>query len=381
MRRRTNSSGWPSCSARNTSDPMAERIVVGMSGGVDSSVAAALLVAQGCDVVGVTMRVWPWQEAAEPTRRFGSCCGTEAVEDARQVARALGIPYYLLNLEAEFNQKVIGRFVAEYGSGRTPVPCVSCNSNLKFGSLLGRARAWDAVAVATGHYARVERDRVTGRYLLLRAKDMRKDQTDFLWPLTQEQLGAARFPVGELTKDEVRARARRLGLVTADKPESQDLCFVPDDDYRGFLRRREPGMFRSGPVVDLQGKVLGTHGGVAGYTIGQKKGLHLALGRSLYVVDLDAERDTVVVGDAVDLERDRLVARSVNFIACAPPREPMRVEAKIRHNHVPALATLRVVDADTAEVVFDEPQRAITPGQSVVWYRGECVVGGGVISR
>src|SRR5881296_3424467 len=196
MRRRTNSSGWPSCSARNTSDPMAERIVVGMSGGVDSSVAAALLVAQGCDVVGVTMRVWPWQEAAEPTRRFGSCCGTEAVEDARQVARALGIPYYLLNLEAEFNQKVIGGFVAEYGSGRTPVPCVSCNSNLKFGSLLGRARAWDAVAVATGHYARVERDRATGRYLLLRAKDLRKDQTDFLWPLTQEQLGAARFPVG-----------------------------------------------------------------------------------------------------------------------------------------------------------------------------------------
>src|SRR5712691_6593052 len=341
---------------------MAERIVVGMSGGVDSSVAAALLVHQGCDVVGVTMRVWPWQEEAEPTRRFGNCCGTEAVEDARQVARALGIPYYLLNLEAEFNQKVIGRFVAEYGSGRTPVPCVSCNSNLKFGSLLGRARAWDAVAVATGHYARVERDRATGRYLLLRAKDTRKDQTDFLWPLTQEQLAAARFPVGELTKDEVREQARRLGLVTADKPESQDLCFVPDDDYRGFLRRREPGMFRSGPIVDLQGKVLGTHGGVAGYTIGQKKGLRLALGRSLYVVDLDAERDTVVVGDAVDLERDRLVARSVNFIACAPQREPMRVEAKIRHNHVPALATLRVVDADTAEVVFDEPPRAISPG-------------------
>src|SRR6266540_973803 len=217
MRRRTSSSGWPNCSARNTSDPMAERIVVGM-----------------------TMRVWPWQEAAEPTRRFGSCCGTEAVEDARQVARALGIPYYLLNLEAEFNQKVIGRFVAEYGSGRTPVPCVSCNSNLKFGSLLGRARAWDAVAVATGHYARVERDRATGRYLLLRAKDTRKDQTDFLWPLTQEQLGAARFPVGELTKDEVREQARRLGLVTADKTESQNLCFVPDDDYRGFLRRRAP---------------------------------------------------------------------------------------------------------------------------------------------
>src|SRR5437899_9942935 len=322
---------------------MAERIVVGMSGGVDSSVAAALLVEQGCDVVGVTMRVWPRRETEEPTKRFGSCCGTEAVEDARQVARALGIPHYLLSMDEEFNQKVIGEFVESYGRGRTPIPCLSCNSNLKFGSLLGRARAWDAVAVATGHYARIGRDRATGRHLLLRARDARKDQTDFLWPLTQEQLAAARFPVGELTKDEVRDHARRLGLVTADKPESQEICFVPDDDYRGFLRRREPGMFRSGPIVDLQGKVLGTHGGVAGYTIGQRKGLHLALGRSLYVVDLDAERDTVVVGDAVDLERDRLVARSVNFIACAPPREPMRVEAKIRHNHVPALATLRVV--------------------------------------
>src|SRR5438876_3755190 len=360
---------------------MTERIVVGMSGGVDSSVAAALLVEQGYDVVGITMRVEPRLAMAEPVKRFGNCCGTEAVEDARAVARALGIRYYLLSMEEEFNQKVISSFIDEYAAGRTPVPCVACNSNLKFGSLLGRARAWDAAAVATGHYARVERDPTTGRYLLLRAKDVRKDQTDFLWPLTQAQLGAARFPVGELTKDEVREHARRLGLVPADKPESQDICFLPDDDYRGFLRRREPGMFRSGPIVDLQGKVLGTHGGVAGYTIGQKKGLHLALGRSLYVVDLKAERDTVVVGDAVDLGRDRLVARSVNFIAYAPQGEPMRVEAKIRHNHVPALATLRVVDADTAEVVFDEPQRAITPGQSVVWYRGECVVGGGVISR
>ncbi len=360
---------------------MAERIVVGMSGGVDSSVAAALLVAQGCDVVGVTMRVWPWQEAAEPTRRFGSCCGTEAVEDARQVARALGIPYYLLNLEAEFNQKVIGGFVAEYGSGRTPVPCVSCNSNLKFGSLLGRARAWDAVAVATGHYARVERDRVTGRYLLLRAKDTRKDQTDFLWPLTQEQLGAARFPVGELTKDEVREQARRLGLVTADKPESQDLCFVPDDDYRGFLRRRAPEMFRPGAIVDGRGTTLGGHGGLPGFTVGQKRGLGLATGRPLYVVDLDPEGNTVSVGEAADLERGRLVATAVNFIACEPPRSPLRVEAKIRHSHRPAAASVRALEGDRAEVIFDAPQRAISPGQSVVFYSGDVVVGGGVIAR
>jgi tRNA-uridine 2-sulfurtransferase len=360
---------------------MADRIVVGMSGGVDSSVAAALLVEQGCDVVGITMRVWPRQEADEPTTRFGSCCGTEAVEDARQVARTLGIPHYLLSMDEEFNQKVIDQFVDSYGKGQTPIPCLSCNSNLKFGSLLGRARAWDAAAVATGHYARVERDRVTGRHLLLRPKDLRKDQTDFLWPLTQAQLGAARFPIGELTKDEVRARARRLALVTADKPESQDICFVPDDDYRGFLRRRAPEVFRPGAVVDRLGTTLGTHGGIAGFTVGQKRGLGLAAGRPLYVIDLDPERNTVTVGGAAELERDRLVATAVNFIACAPPTSPLRVAAKIRHSHQPAPATVRALEGNAAEVVFDTPQRAVSPGQSVVFYDGDVVVGGGVISR
>jgi len=360
---------------------MAERIVVGMSGGVDSSVAAALLVEQGSDVVGITMRVWPRQEAEAPTKRFGSCCGTEAVEDARQVARALGIPHYLLSMDDEFNQKVIGQFVESYGKGLTPVPCLSCNSNLKFGSLLGRARAWDAVAVATGHYARIARDRATGRHLLLRARDLRKDQTDFLWPLTQAQLSAARFPVGELTKDQVRAQARRLGLVTADKPESQDICFVPDDDYRGFLHRRAPEVFRPGAVVDGLGNTLGAHQGIAGFTVGQKRGLGLTTGRPLYVVDLDPERDTITVGDAAALERGRLVATAVNFIACAPPSGPLRVAAKIRHSHQPAPATVRALDGDRAEVVFDAPQRAVSPGQSVVFYDGEVVVGGGVIAR
>jgi tRNA-uridine 2-sulfurtransferase len=360
---------------------MAERIVVGMSGGVDSSVTAALLVEQGCDVVGITMRVWPRQETEEPAKRFGSCCGTEAVEDARQVARALGIPHYLLSMDEEFNQKVIRQFVDEYGKGRTPIPCVSCNSNLKFGSLLDRARAWDAAAVATGHYARIERDRATGRHLLLRARDARKDQTDFLWPLTQAQLGAARFPIGELTKDEVRTRARGLGLVTADKPESQDICFVPDDDYRGFLRRRAPEVFRPGAIVDRLGNTLGAHEGIAGFTVGQKRGLGLATGRALYVVDLDPARDAVTVGEAADLDCDRLVATSVNFIACAPPIAPLRVAAKIRHSHRPAAATVRALDGSRAEVVFDAPQRAVSPGQSVVFYDGDVVVGGGVISR
>ena len=358
-----------------------ERVVVGMSGGVDSSVAAALLVEGGYDVVGVTLRVWPWRAEADPVKRFGSCCSVESLDDARQVARTLGIPHYLLNSEAEFARAVIDPFVAAYAAGTTPVPCVACNRDLKFGSLLARAPAWDASAVATGHYARVTRDDETGRYLLWRGRDPQKDQSDFLWPLTQEQLAAARFPVGDLSKADVREHARRLRLVTADKPESQEICFIPDDDYRGFLRRRDPAMFRPGPIVDTRGRRLGTHGGLPAYTIGQRKGLGLSTGRPLHVVDLDADTNTLTVGEPADLQRPRLLARDVNFIACDPPREPMRIAARIRHNHTPAPATVRALDHGRAEVVFDTPQRAVTPGQSVVWYRGDCVVGGGVIAR
>jgi tRNA-uridine 2-sulfurtransferase len=235
--------------------------------------------------------------------------------------------------------------------------------------------------VATGHYARITHDPATGRFVLLRAVDPRKDQSDFLWPLTQAQLAAARFPVGHLTKDEVRAHARRLGLVTADKPESQEICFIPDDDYRGFLQRRDPGVFRPGRIVDTAGVVRGRHGGIANFTIGQRRGLGLASDAARYVVDLDPETDTVVVGGLDDLERDRLVATGVNFIAGEPPAAPIRVEARIRHRHVPAPATLTAGEDGTATVAFDEPQRAITPGQSVVWYRGEVVIGGGVIAR
>jgi tRNA-specific 2-thiouridylase len=360
---------------------MGERIVVGMSGGVDSSVAAALLVERGHDVVGVTLRVWPWKEPDDPAARFGSCCSFEATDGARQVARRLGIPHYLLNAEEEFGRLVIGPFADAYRRGRTPVPCVSCNKDLKFGSLLGRARAWDAAAVATGHYARITRDPATGRHLLWRGRDRRKDQSDFLWPLNQEQLAAARFPVGDLTKDEVRARARRLDLATAEAPESQELCFVPEGDYRGFLRRREPSVVSPGPIVDGDGLQIGTHSGVANFTVGQRKGLGLAGRAPLYVVDIEPETRTVRVGPARSLERVRLLASEVNFISCDPPGAPMAVEAKIRHNHEPAPATVRMVGSAVAEVVFREPQRAITPGQSVVWYRGECVVGGGVIMR
>lgn len=350
-----------------------------MSGGVDSSVAAALLVEAGHAAVGITMRVWG--RGAEAASRFGSCCGSEAVDDARRVAEHLGIPYYLLDMAQEFDRAVIAPFSESYARGRTPVPCVACNTDLKFGSLLTRARAWDAAAVATGHYARVERDAASGRFTLRRARDRRKDQSDFLWPLTQTQLAAARFPVGELTKDEVREHARRLGLVTADKPDSQEICFVPDGDYRGFLRRRDAAVFRPGAIVDLEGRALGRHGGVAGFTIGQRRGLGLATSRPLYVIDLDPESDRVTVGEAADLEQDRLVASRVNFIAGEAPAGPLRVSARIRHNHEPALATLQALDGGRALVVFDEPQRAITPGQSCVWYDGDRVVGGGVIER
>jgi tRNA-uridine 2-sulfurtransferase len=360
---------------------MASRVVVGMSGGVDSSVAAALLVERGVEVVGVTMRVWSDAASAGAVERFGGCCGGEAVDDARRVARTLGIPYYVLNMEAEFTHAVVDRFADAYRAGRTPVPCVACNTDLKFGSLLSRARAWDADAVATGHYARVTRDAVTGRHLLWRGKDPRKDQSDFLWPLTQPQLAAARFPIGDLDKSEVREHARRLGLLTADKPESQEICFVPDDDYRGFLRRRDPSLFRPGPIVDADGAVRGAHAGVAAYTIGQRKGLGITAATPLYVVDIDAEANRLTVGTSTALERDRLVATDVNFIACEPPREPMRVHARIRHSHRPAAATVQVRADGAADVVFAEPQRAITPGQSVVWYRDDLVIGGGVITR
>jgi tRNA-specific 2-thiouridylase len=361
---------------------MGARVVVGMSGGVDSSVAAALLVEQGEEVVGVTLRVWPWREAPAAPERFGSCCSPQTVDDARQVARRLGIPYYLLNTEREFDRTVIQNFADEYRAGRTPVPCVVCNQALKFGSLLARARAWEAVAVATGHYARVERDGATGRWLLYRGRDERKDQSDFLWPLTQAQLARARFPVGGLLKEEVRARARALGLPVADKPESMEVCFIPDDDYRGFLRGRIPEAFRPGPILDRRGRALGEHRGLAAYTVGQRRGLGVTAKRPLYVLALDPERNAVVVGEAEELDSGRLVAGAVNFIPFDWPRGEVRVRARIRHGHPGAAAVVRAAgspDERRVEVLFDAPQRAVTPGQSVVFYQDDLVVGGGII--
>jgi tRNA-uridine 2-sulfurtransferase len=359
---------------------MAERIVVGMSGGVDSSVAAALLVEQGLDVIGITLRVWPWREPEEATRKFGSCCSPESVGDARAVARRLGIPYYLLNSEREFERAVIEPFARAYAAGRTPVPCVACNREVKFGSLLQRARAWDAGAVATGHYARITRDDDSQRFLLWRGRDARKDQSDFLWPLTQPQLEAARFPVGHLTKAAVRDRARALGLVTADKPESQEICFIPDDDYRGFLRRRMPDAFGPGPIVDGKGTVLGRHAGLVNYTVGQRRGLGLTAGRPLYVTALDPSRNAVVVGEEDEVEVDVILAEQANFISIPALQGRLAVEAKIRHTHEPAAATIEPTEDGLVRVRFERAQRAPAPGQSVVFYRGDLVVGGGVIA-
>lgn len=365
---------------------MAERVVVGMSGGVDSSVAAALLVEQGVEVVGVTLRVWPWQEAEGAAARFDSCCAPGAVDDARQVARRLGIPYYLLNTEGEFERTVIADFAREYAAGRTPVPCVVCNRDVKFGSLRARARAWGAAAVATGHYARITQERPSGRYLLWRGRDRRRDQSDFLWPLSQEQLAGARFPVGHLTKEEVREHARRLGLPNADREESQEICFIPDQDYRGFLRRRAPEAFVPGPILDSGGRRLGTHSGLPGFTVGQRRGLGVTGSRPLYVTALDPERNAVIVGGRDDMDTTRFLVEDVNLIALERLSMALRAQVKIRHNHIPVAATVRPMPGEPpegqwAEVEFDEPQRAVTPGQSAVFYEGDLVLGGGLISR
>ncbi len=354
-------------------------IIVGLSGGVDSSVAAALLRAAGHEVVGVTLRTAPWEEPAEASARFGSCCSPGTAARARQVARRLDIPYYLLNHEREFADRVIADFTREYGAGRTPSPCVVCNREVKFGTLLQRALAWDAEAVATGHYARVAPDPRTGRVLLLTARDAAKDQSYFLWPLSQAQLARARFPLGGLGKPEVRARARALGLPTAATPESQELCFV-SGDYREFLRARAPAAFRPGPILDETGRTLGEHAGLGGYTVGQRRGLGRLGPAPAFVVGLDPLRNAVVVGPREALRRTRLVAEQVNLIALAALEAPLEVEAQVRHRAPRVRARVVPLEAGRMEVRLSAPQYAITPGQSVVLYRGELVIGGGVIA-
>jgi tRNA-uridine 2-sulfurtransferase len=351
------------------------RIVVAMSGGVDSSVAAALLAEQGHDVIGLSMQLYD-QRGGEQT--WGGCCTLDDLHDARRVASVIGFPHYIVNFERQFRETVISNFVQEYASGRTPLPCAHCNSDLKFSTLLERARGLGAEQVATGHYARVERD-ANGRWLLKRSADPEKDQSYFLFSLTQDQLARAVFPVGTLAKSEVRTEARRLGLAVADKPDSQEICFIPDGDYARFIERKEPAVARLGAIVDEGGHQLGTHGGVHRFTIGQRKGLGIASTIPMYVLRIDADAGNVMVGPRSALERVSLTASDVNWVAIDAPATPLRVAAQIRHRHKAAPGVVCALPDGRAEMIFDDPQAAITPGQAVVFYDDEAVVGGGWI--
>lgn len=355
------------------------RVIVAMSGGVDSSVAAALLLEQGYEVIGVTMQLWsadlPYGEAAED-----SCCSLAAVEDARAVANKLGIAYYVLNFHESFREKVIDYFVDEYLRGRTPNPCVVCNQELKFNKLLDKVKALEGDYVATGHYARVEFDPTSNRWLLRKGIDATKDQSYVLYGMTQDQLAACLFPLGGYTKAEIRKQARRFGLPVASKQESQEICFIPDQNYRRFIEEYRPDSTKPGKIVDQDGNVLGEHTGITNFTIGQRKGLGIAAGVPLFVNAINPDRNEVVVGPAEAVFTKKLLAAELNWIAMDRLDQEITVEAKIRYSAQPASARL-IPSADLVEVVFDEPQRAVTPGQAVVFYRGDLVLGGGIIER
>ena len=363
-----------------------------MSGGVDSSAAAAILKDQGHELVGFTMQLWDQRRGINvdengdplPSR----CCSLDDVYDARRVAEELNFPFYVLNLERDFERAVVQPFVTSYLNGETPIPCVACNSRLKFASLDRLAVSLGCEKVATGHYARVEFDETTKRYRLLRGCNEQKDQSYFLWELTQAQLSRALFPLGEMSKPEAREAARQHGLKgVAEKKESQEICFVPDGNYAGFIDRyldaederdRLPG---AGEIVNTAGEVVGQHEGIHRYTIGQRRGIGIAQQRPLYVVSINAETNRVVVGSDEELSSNEFIAAGVNWIALDNPSEPVRAEVRVRYRHTAAPATITPLPDARVRVVFDEPQRAITPGQATVFYRGEEVVGGGWIVR
>ena len=351
------------------------RIVVAMSGGVDSSVAAALLAEQGHDVVGLSMQLYAQGETA--AGHFGSCCTLDDLNDARRVAHAVGFPHYILNFERQFQERVISNFVREYASGRTPLPCAHCNSDLKFSTLLERAHGFGARSVATGHYAQVEQ--AGGRWRLKRSVDRAKDQSYFLFSLTQDQLASAVFPVGSLTKTQVRDEARRLALQVAEKPDSQEICFVPDGDYASFVAGSAPHVARAGAIVDERGQRLGDHAGIHRFTVGQRKGLGVSGPAPLYVLRIDADSGDVTVGPRSSLDRTTLTASGVNWVALDEPAAWIPVTAQIRHRHAPASGRVRALENGRAEFVFDTPQPAVTPGQAVVFYDDDVVLGGGWI--
>jgi tRNA-specific 2-thiouridylase len=344
-----------------------------MSGGVDSSVAAGLLHEAGLEVIGVSMQLY------DASHGFGSCCTIDDLHDARRVAAHLGFPHYIVNFESHFHRHVQENFLAEYAQGRTPIPCAHCNSEVKFKELLARAEGYGAAALATGHYARLERDD-DGRLHLRRGADRGKDQSYFLFSLTQAQLAQASFPVGHLSKDDVRREAARLGLLgVAGKPDSQEICFVPDGDYARFLEREQPALATTGAIVNTDGQTLGAHGGIHRFTVGQRKGLGLSAGVPLYVIAIDAERQEVTVGPKEALACGALTAAQVNWVSGHPPTGSIRAEVQIRHRHIAAPAQVRALDDARAEVLFDTPQTAVTPGQAAVFYDGDEVLGGGWI--
>ncbi|HHY06765.1 MAG TPA: tRNA 2-thiouridine(34) synthase MnmA [Clostridia bacterium] len=355
-----------------------KRVAVAMSGGVDSSVAAALLKEAGYEVIGIMMKLHSREKESAP----GGCSSLDTVQDARQVAEKLAIPFHVVNFHDLFEKQVITYFTAEYLRGRTPNPCIACNRHLKFSALLENAFALKADYLATGHYVKVAYSEARERYLLYRGEDKQKDQSYFLYNLTQRQLAHTLFPLGEYTKLRIREKAVQLGLKVADKPESQEICFIPDDDYKRFLvERLGTDAFKPGKFVNTKGEVLGEHQGLPFYTVGQRKGLGLALGDPVFVVALNPLENTVVVGREEEVFQQGLWAQDNNYIVLSKLEEPLKIQAKIRSGAVPAEAVLTPKAEGQVKVIFKEPQRAITPGQSIVYYQGDLVVGGGIIDE